>query len=267
MNKVTWLATLLCLTISQYGHSLSPAEKKGLDIAKEQKRRDLGWRDTKADLQMILRSKRGKETVRDMRILTLEVSGDGDKSLTIFDDPKDIKGTALLTYSHALEPDEQWLYLPALKRVKRIASKNKSGPFVGSEFAFEDLSSLEVEKYTYKHLRDEPCPTPKMKQLTCFVVESYPVDKYSGYTKQVAWIDQEEYRTHFVEFYDRKNALLKTMTATDFKKYKRKYWRAHESFMENAQTGKSTLLKMTKIKFRTGLKNKDFSQNSLKRSR
>ena len=213
---------------------------------------------------MILRSKNGKETVRDMRIQALEVKNDGDKTLTIFDQPRDVKGTALLTYSHGLEPDEQWLFLPALKRVKRISSKNKSGPFMGSEFAFEDLTSFEVEKYTYKYLRDEACPTDI--KLTCFVVESYPVDENSGYSRQVAWIDQTEYRTHFVEFYDRKKSLLKTLTATDFKKYKKKYWRALSSLMDNQQSGKSTLLKVEQIKFRTGLKENDFSQNSLKRT-
>ncbi len=240
-------------------------EEKGLKIVKEQDRRDWGWRDSQSTLKMILVSKSGKKSVRDMRIDALEVRGDGDKSLTVFDDPRDVKGTALLTFSHALEPDEQWLYLPALKRVKRIASSNKSGPFIGSEFAFEDLTSFEVEKYTYKYLRDEPCPTDK--STTCFVVESYPVDKNSGYSKQINWIDQDEYRTHFVEFYDRKNSLLKTMTATDYRLYKKKYWRAHHTVMENKQSGKSTILEVEKIKFRTGLKDKDFNQNSLKRSR
>jgi hypothetical protein len=62
---------------------------------------------------------------------TIEVKGDGDKSLSIFDSPRDVKGTALLTFTHALESDEQWLYLPALKRVKRISFSNKSGPFLG----------------------------------------------------------------------------------------------------------------------------------------
>lgn len=264
MILTKWLTGIFCLTLALQGFADSP-EKKGLKIIKEQEKRDRGWRDSKATLQMILVNKNGKKTVRDMRIQALEVKKDGDKSLTIFDKPKDVRGTALLTYSHALDPDEQWLYLPALKRVKRIASKNKSGPFMGSEFAFEDLTSFEVEKYTYKYLRDEACPPdPKEK---CFVVESYPVDKNSGYSKQVVWIDQSEYRTHYVEFYDRKKSLLKTLTASKFKKYKKKYWRALHSLMENKQSGKSTILEVEKIQFRTGLKAKDFSQNSLKRSR
>ena len=81
-----------------------------------------------ADMKMILKNRAGNTSVRTIRTKTLEVSGDGDKSLSIFDEPADVKGTAMLTYSHGLEPDDQWLYLPAIKRVKRISSRNKSGP-------------------------------------------------------------------------------------------------------------------------------------------
>ena len=95
---------------------------------------------------MTLKNRAGKTSRRIIRIKTLESKGDGDKSLSLFDEPADVKGTSMLTYSHGLKPDDQWLYLPALKRVKRINSRNKSGPFMGSEFAFEDLGSQEVEK-------------------------------------------------------------------------------------------------------------------------
>ena len=241
------------------------AEEKGLKIFKEQEKRDRSWHDSTANMKMILINRKGKETIRDVRILSLEVTGDGDKSLTIFDNPRDVKGTAILTYSHALKPDEQWIYLPAIKRVKRIASKNKSGPFMGSEFSFEDLTSFEVEEYAYKYIKSEACPTDD--KLSCFVVEAYPKDEYSGYTKQVIWLDDQEYRTHFIEFYDRKNSLLKTLHNSEFTLYKRKYWRPSKSLMINLQTKKKTLLQFEKVRFRTGLKDKDFSQNSLKRTK
>ncbi|TNC82338.1 MAG: outer membrane lipoprotein-sorting protein [Oleiphilus sp.] len=238
------------------------AEEKGLAIAIEADKRDTGWQDSSANMTMTLRNKRGEESIRHLRVKSLEVENDGDKSLTIFDEPKDVRGTALLTFSHKNEPDDQWLYLPALKRVKRIASKNKSGPFMGSEFAFEDLSSQEVEKYTYKYLRDEACG-----ELTCFVVERYPVDKNSGYTRQIAWIDQTEYRVQKVEFYDRKKSLLKTLVASDFNEYLGQYWRPGKMAMQNHQTGKSTDLDWSDYVFKSGLDEGDFTKNSLKRAR
>ena len=158
-------------------HALSPAEEKGHEVAVEADRRDQGWKDQKADLLMILRNRHGQQSVRELRNRSLEVADDGDKLLVIFDRPRDVKGTAFLTFTHKAGQDDQWLFLPALKR---ISSNNKSGPFMGSAFAYEDLTSQEVEKHTYKHLRDET-----VENLDCFVVERTPVDPKSGYTKQI----------------------------------------------------------------------------------
>ncbi len=237
-------------------------EEKGLAIAQEADRRDVGFENYTAEQVMVLRNRSGKESTRNMRIKVLEGADDGDKSLIIFDRPRDVKGTALLTHTHKVDDDDQWLFLPALKRVKRISSSNKSGSFMGSEFAYEDLTSQEVEKYTYKYLGEEPCG-----DLTCFVMERYPVDKDSGYTRQVTWIDKDEYRVWKVDSYDRKNALLKTLTIDGYELHLDKYWRAQRMLMENHQTGKSTLLTWTNYAFRTALSENDFTQVSLKRAR
>ncbi len=238
-------------------------EEKGLAIAREADRRDEGFVDSTADMLMVLKNRHGQESTRNIRLRVLEVKGDGDKTLTIFATPKDVKGTAFLTFSHKTGDDDQWLYLPALKRVKRISSRNKSGSFMGSEFAYEDFSSQEVEKYTYRWLRDEV-----MGSRNCFVVEWVPVDrKNSGYTRQVTWIDKESYRTAKVEYYDRKNTHLKTLAINGYQKYLDKYWRADEMNMVNHQTGKSTRLAFTDYNLRTGLSDRDFNRNSLKRAR
>ncbi|NNG14037.1 MAG: outer membrane lipoprotein-sorting protein [Gammaproteobacteria bacterium] len=255
------LLLLLSLTLPEVILAEDPAQR-GLEIAQEGDRRDTGFIDSKADLTMLLKNRNGDESFRHIRIRTLEVEGDGDKSMSIFDKPFDVKGTAFLSYSHKSGSDDQWLYLPALKRVKRIASRNKSGSFMGSEFAYEDISSQEVEKYTYKYLRDEACGDRE-----CFVMERYPVDKYSGYTRQVAWVDKQEYRPAKIVFYDRKNALLKTLLYSDYNQYLGRFWRANKMFMENHQTGKSTLLSWTNYKFSNAFSARDFDRNSLKRAR
>ncbi len=237
-------------------------EEKGLAIAKEVDARDTGWGDFQAKMSMLLRNRQGEESLRQMRVKSMEVQGDGDKTLIVFDEPRDVKGTALLTFSHKTRDDDQWLYLPALKRVKRIASRNKSGPFMGSEFAYEDLASQEIEKYTYKYLRDD-----QLEGAPVFVIERYPVSHYSGYTRQVVWIDKARYIPLKIEYYDRKNSLLKTLVFEDYHQYLDRYWRAHRMFMRNHQTGKSTLLTWKEYRFRTGLKDSDFTRNSLKRAR
>ena len=237
-------------------------EEKGLAIAIEADKRDNGWTDQIADMKMILTNKNGDSSTRVMRITTLEVDGDGDKSLLIFDNPRDVKGTAFLSYTHSLTPDEQWLYLPALKRVKRISSANKSGPFVGSEFAYEDLSSQEVEKYKYKWLRDEV-----VDGRDSFVIERYPQYEHSGYTRQILWLDKEMYQPNKLEFYDRKNAKLKTLLFLNYEQYLNQYWRPGEMQMANHQTGKSTSLTWENYQFRNGLTDRDFDKNTLKRAR
>jgi len=241
-------------------------EEKGLAIAQEADQRDNGWGDNQSNMVMELFNKQGESSIRKIRSKTLEVQGDGDKSLTIFDTPRDLKGTAFLTFSHAEGADDQWLYLPALKRVKRISSRNKSGPFMGSEFAYEDMSSQEVAKYSYKFLKEEPCPE-NANTLTCFVSERYPTDKHSGYTKQVIWLDTLEYRPIKIDFYDRKNALLKTLTFNEYHQYLEQYWRPNKLEMSNHQTGKRSVVTFSNYRFKTGLSDKDFHASKLPRLR
>jgi len=255
------LLLLFLLVLTAVAGAETP-EEKGLAIAREVDARDTGWGDFQAKMSMLLRNRHGEESLRQMRVKSLEVEGDGDKTLIVFDEPRDVKGTALLTFSHKTKDDDQWLYLPALKRVKRIASRNKSGPFMGSEFAYEDLASQEIEKYTYKYIRDD-----ELDGTPVFVIERYPVSKYSGYKRQVVWIDKARYIPLKIEFYDRKNSLLKTLTFKGYRQYLERYWRAEEMFMQNHQTGKSTLLTWKEYRFRTGLKDSDFTRNSLKRAR
>jgi len=271
LNRIKVLSTSLALTLaSQVSFALTTADttaemaaqEKGVIISQETKVRDTGWRDFTADMLMILRNEQGQESVREVKMKSLEVETDGDKSLTVFNKPKDVKGTAFLSYSHSIGADDQWLYLPSLKRVKRISSRNKSGPFMGSEFSFEDLSSFEIEKYTYYYLGDE-----RVAGMDSFKVEQYPTDESSGYSKRIVWVDKQEYRIVKVEFYDRKKSLLKTLSYSDFKLYLDQYWRANTSTMVNHQNGKSTELKWNNYVFKTGLNDSDFSRNSLKRIR
>lgn len=117
--------------------------QKGHDISARSDRSDRRFADSEVDVTMILRNQAGQETSRSMSFTTLEVPDEdcGDKSLVVFNTPKDVNGTALLSHAKMIKPDDQWLYLLALKRVKRISSKNKSGPFVGSEFAFRSMNA------------------------------------------------------------------------------------------------------------------------------
>lgn len=259
MKKIILLMLIILSASFSVTILADAAVEKGLKIANDGDSYDQGFADFTANMVMTLRNRKGDESSRKIRMKTLETESDGDKSMSIFDEPADVKGTAMLTFSHGLEADDQWLYLPALKRVKRISSKNKSGSFMGSEFAFEDLGSQEVEKYTYKYIKEEACG-----DWQCNVIERKPAYKYSGYTRQMVWSDKEKYRIVKVDYYDRKNSLLKTLVMTDYNEYLGHYWRPGRMVMENHQNKKSTTLEWTNYQFKTGLEEKDFNSNKLK---
>ncbi len=133
---------------------------------------------------------------------------------------------------------------------------------MGSEFAFEDLTSSELKKYNYKFLRTED-----YDGLNCDIVERYPLYKHSGYTKQVAWIDQGTKQLRKIEFYNRRDTLFKTLSLSNYKLYENSYWRAHTLAMVNHQTGKSTDLVYSDFRFKIGLKKRDFVKGALSRLR
>jgi len=263
LRNVSIGIAVLALTSLTGAASLTP-EEKGFEIAARSDRSDRGFGDSEVALKMVLRNAAGKEAVRTLKLTTLEIADEnvGDKSLIVFDSPPDIEGTALLSYARILDPDDQWLFLPALERVKRISSVNKSGPFVGSEFAYEDFTSLELNKFDYTYMRREACG-----DFECDVVERRPRYEHSGYTKQIAWVDTDVYQIRRVEFYDRRGDLLKTLTLEDYRRYEDAFWRAHRLRMVNHQTGKSTDLLYSDYEFGRGLGDGDFVKGALTRIR
>ena len=257
-------AAALLFALATVPAAAETPEEKGFAVAARSDRSDRGFTDSRVEMKKVLRNAAGQESKRTLALNTLEIQDEqvGDKTLIVFDSPADTDGTALLSHAKILDADNQWLYLPALKRIKRISSVNKSGPFVGSEFAFEDFTALELNKYTYKYLREEACGA-----LTCDVVERVPRYEHSGYTKQIAWVDQKDFQVRKVDFYDRRGDLLKALEQKDYRQYDGQYWRAHLLAMTNHQTKKSTDLVFGEFAFKTGLRDRDFVKNVLKRIR
>ncbi len=237
-------------------------EQLGLEIAREVDRRaNEGFGDVSASVRMILEDGRKRKSARELNIARLEGKEDGDRLLTVFVNPPDVKGAALLTWSHGTRPDDQWLYLPVLKRVKRISSKNKSGAFMGSEFAYEDFGAQELEDFTYHYLREEP------GNETMLVYERYPLEPNSGYTRQVVWVDSAEYRVRRIDYYDRKDELLKTLRIDDYDLYIGRYWRAARMTMRNHQNERMTTLLWNDYRFGSGLTEHDFTRAAIRRGR
>lgn len=240
--------------------SISNVSAENIDAAslmKERKKNYSGWGSSEVAMEMILLTAAGEKSVRKLRNRALEVDNDGDKSITVFDEPLDVSGVALLSHSHIVGSDDQWLFLPSLKRTKRISSANKSGSFMGSEFAFEDMNSFECEKYEGSNVREGI-----LENRPVYIMEMKPLYADSGYSRLVTWLDKSNKQPLQVEFYDHKNSLLKTLNVGDYRRYKNNAWRAHKLDMKNWQTGKSTQVRFTDFNFDVSLTDADFNKNA-----
>lgn len=249
-------ATLLFLCLIA---GLAHADPRGDELAQAADRQLHGHGDSESRLVMTLISPRGETATRELRVRSREQDG-AERTLMIFDTPRDVAGTALLSESRPQGEDQQWLYLPAVKRVKQIGSRNRSGPFMASEFAFEDIATPYWQKYRHRYLRDEKCGT-----LDCHVLEREPLDENSGYSRQRVWLDRADKLVRRIEFHDRQGNLVKTYTATGFQRHQGRFWRPAEMLMVNARNGRQTRLSWSGFRFGIGLAESDFNQNALQR--
>lgn len=255
------LSAAVALTLPATCTLANEPENEGWVIMKKLTDQDNGFGDFQADVTMVIRNKNGKKFDRHMAVRSLEYNNSGEKRLFVFDQPRTIRGTALL--SHTLKGNDlQWIYLPAFKRVKRISSNNKSSPFVASEFSYEDLTSVELEKYQYQYIKDEI-----VNGKLCYVVRMTPLFENSGYQYQLAYIDKVDYIFRQMDYYDSKGSLLKTLQLKEYKKYQDRFWRALSLVMRNHQNGRSTTMTWSDIAYNNGFSESDFSTNALKRSR
>lgn len=229
------------------------------EVAKKADEATDGFVSQTSTMKMTLINARGQTSTREIEGKILEGTN-GDKSLMIFLTPADVKGTKMLTHEKLNKDDDQWLYLPALKRVKRIASRNKSGSFMGSEFSYEDIANAKYQEYTY----DDKLEDSKANGKACYKGIRVPKDKNSGYTKQICWVDKKDFLVQKIEYYDRKSELLKTATFSNYTNHSG-VWIIGKIHMVNHQNSKETTLQWNNIQTNVGLKDSDFSKRKLKR--
>lgn len=232
------------------------AARKGLEIAQKLDVSNQGFESDVSSVEMTLINAHGDQVERKMTIETIEGEKDGDKSVVAFSFPADVNGTKLLTWTHKSDNDDQWLYMPAIKRIKRISSRSKSGSFMGSEFSYEDMSSQEVEKYTYRYLGEETWEGRKVWKL-----ERVPVGD-SGYSRQVGYYDREYMNPLRIEYFDKKNELLKVGTFSHYEKYG-ELWRVGTIEMNNEQTKKKSVLVWKTRELGEDLDPEDFESDAL----
>ncbi len=229
------------------------------DIAKKSDEMSRNFGDEKTMSVMYLVNSAKDTVVRKMVNMTLERKGGKDYSIIQFLNPADVRGTGLLTHQNPKGDDKQWLYLPDLRRVKKISSSNKSGSFQGSEFTYEDISANTLDKWEYKKIGEE-----KLGSIDCYLLEKKPNYKNSGYSKVKVWVSKENFLGQRQEYFDRKGSLLKVQAITGWEKIGDS-WRFGQLLMKNIQNGKSSSMKIESRKSNNGFSEKSFKKSALKR--
>ena len=218
-----------------------------------------------SNLEMTLISeKRGKIKERRREITRYQKNYDtGDfesKSLIRFLYPVDVKGTGFLMWEYVSEKDDdQWLFLPALGKVKRIAAREKSENFMGSDFSYEDIGERDINDDTYEFLAEED-----IEGIPCYKIKAVPVAKDASYLYRNIWVDTTNWILKKVEYYDKRGDLLKIL---EFIKQELEgdYWSIYEMRMENVQKNHKTIMKMSNIQYDTRISNDYFTERFLTR--
>ncbi len=238
--------------------SLSLFAQSSLEIAKKSFEVISGYGSSSSLTTMVLKNAQGVKNVRKLEIKKLE-GENGDKSILTFLYPKDIKGTKLLSFEQIAKDDKQWLYLPALKRVKRISSRNKSGSFMASEFSYEDISSQNYKNYSYEGEALEV----NVDGIKFFKIIRVPIDENSGYSKQIIFINAETYLAKNGEYFDKQGKLLKKVSFLEYQKLDG-LWRVKVMKMFNVQNKKESALIWDEDKIKINVSKSEFSKRALK---
>ncbi|MEE8483178.1 MAG: outer membrane lipoprotein-sorting protein [Nitrospinota bacterium] len=241
-------------------------DPKARSIMEKADARDDGDNGT-SEMEMILIDKKGNKRVRRIKSFSKD-KGNDEQRITFFLHPADVKDTGFLTYDYddPEKDDDQWLFLPELRKTKRIASSDKSGSFMGSDFTYYDMTDRDLEDYDFKLLKESEVRGHKV-----WVIESTPrtndVIKESGYTKSVAFVRQDNYVVVRAVNWVKKGKKLKYR---DVKKLEQidGIWVGTEIHM-TTKKGKTTLhktiLKFSNVKFNQNLSDDFFTVRRLEK--
>lgn len=252
MKKIKFVVLCMLVVFS----ILTAKEETGREIMEKVENRNTGD-DQVAEMTMTLIKSSGRKRVRKVEVWQKDY-GENDKSLMRFLEPADVRGTGFLIWEHKGKDDDQWLYLPAFKKVRRISSKEKEKSFMGTDFSYEDLGSHNLDDYNYTLLKSET-----FDDRDCYVVESVPKPgKKKSYKKTITWIRKDIFLAIRIDFYDKKGKFLKRLHTTNIEKIDG-IWTVKVMEMENVQRKHRTILELENVRYNIGLKKHFFTERNL----
>lgn len=259
-RKFIYTIAFLLSLFSILQTTLTAQELTGHQIMVKEDTREDGEDQTSKGIFHLI-NKEGLKRIRNTEHMWKDYDGkDGfkEKDIIIFHSPQDIKGTGFLNWSYTdiTKDDDQWLYLPAIRKVRRISANDKEDSFVGTDFTFDDMGEREVEEDIHKLVKQQV-----LENKNCYVVENIPKEKGYIYSKKLVWVMDGEWIVPKIEFYDRKGKFLKDLVVK-WQKIQN-IWAFQELLMKNSQTGHQTLIEASDIKFNQGLSDRVFTRRTL----
>lgn len=219
--------------------------------------------DETSTITMTLINREGKKRIREILNWSKKIDEQNDKRFSRFESPSDVKGTSVLTIEHSDTDDDQWLYLPALRKVRRISSSDKTDHFMGSDFTFEDIQSEDLAHFEYKLLRTEA-----LEGQDTYVIEAMPVTekklKETGYYKRQSWVRKDNFVIIQTKYWDRKGEYFKLLRAYDVVKLTQGISRPNRIEMEDLKANHKTIIEFSNRVINAGVSDDVFTERNLK---
>ncbi len=210
---------------------------------------------------------KGRKRVREIAMVTkLYDNGDTEKRLLRFLAPPDVKGTGLLVFDYEKKDDDMWLFMPALRKTRRIVSSERAKSFMGSEFSYADMSPPILDEFTYKVLSDK-----EVEGTLCWEIEMVPVDEdiadENGFSRRIAYIGKKDFVIRGAVYYDLDGELHKELSVKEIRELDpvNHRYRPIHMIMVNKQNDRKSILKINEIQFNPNVKNDYFTTRYLER--
>jgi len=267
MMRKNWLVWMLSVLLAP---ALARAESarqmldqaKAVNDAREPK-------DTSQRTKMTLVDSRGGERIRDLEVYDKNYGHRTRKGITFFLSPPEVKGVGFLSWSYPDKDDDQWLYLPELKRVRQISGATRKQSFQGSDFTYDDLELFDdIRDWTEKDAASKLIREREMVDgVPCAVIELVPQGKEYEYARFLLWLDRKNSTFRQIELYDKKDgALLKTLALGGFETIEN-VPTPHRIEMTNVKKGTKTMLEVSEIRYNRGLADEVFTERTLERGK
>lgn len=259
MKQLRYFMSAVAMSTALAGVAVAQKAPNGLSIIQKVYNRDQP-KDQEGKLTMTLINSRGEKRVREIRQF-IKDDGTVEKKIMFFTAPADVRNTSFMNWSYTKsdKEDNQWIYLPALKKTKRISSEGKSDYFMGSDFTYDDLGDRLPEQDVHTFVREE-----SLNGAACYVIKSVPKDKNYMYSATVTWVDKEKWIGLKKEFYDEDGVHLKTLTVVKNSQIG-KYWLIGASEMHNVKKNHRTSMELKDLTVDKGISDGQFTERTMMR--